>query len=147
MNCKGGIYSLTIGAMAIALLTLMVFSTQAILFEEESEDFLSVMSEVRIIWQNTMLVFDSVVEDSANDIGCGIIQADIESRLDNAINAINNALEPGVQCSYSTVSFSVAGNTVTFEANISCERRLIAGNVKKFTAKYSKNVIFVKNCS
>lgn len=147
MNRRGGIYTLTIGAMAVALLALMVFSTQAILSEEESEDYLGVMSDVKMVWQNTMLVFDSVVEDAAKDIGCGITQADIESYLDNSINAINTALEPGVQCNYSTVSFSVAGNTVTFEANISCERRLIAGNVKKFTARYSKSVIFVKNCS
>jgi len=146
MNCKGGIFAIIIGGMAVALFGLAVFSTQAMLFEEQSDDYIAVMSDVRMVWQNTMLVFDSAVKDAADDIGCGVTQANIESYLNNAINSINNSLTPGVQCNYSTANFSVAANTVTYEANISCERGLIKDGKTDFSASYSRNVIFVKTC-
>lgn len=146
MNCKGSIYSIAIAGMAIVLLGLTIFSAQSILLEEESDDYLTIMGDVRMVWQNQVLLFEDAFEDAAAENGCALTQNTLESNyLDSVISEVNSELEPGVECSYEG-TLSGAG-PLTYEVEIVCEQELIEEGKTQFEAEYSKTLTFTKNCT
>lgn len=155
MNRKGGLFTLAIGAMAIALLAVAVFSAQAMLWEEESEDYLAVMGDVKMAWANTVIVFDAAVGDAAKETGAaacaagGIDDAILNGHLTNAITKINSSFGSATAtspCSYNTVTKSGVG-PVTATMNIKCERTLQKGTETSFKASFEKSVSFTKPCA
>ncbi|MFH1234777.1 MAG: hypothetical protein V1493_04155 [Candidatus Diapherotrites archaeon] len=152
MNRSGGLFTLAIGAMAIALLAVAVFSAQAVLWEEESEDYLAVMGDVKMVWANTVIVFDAAVGDAAKDTATcaasGISKAALDGYLTQAITKINSSFGSTLAtspCSYTSGTPTGAG-TVTVTVNIKCERTLQKGTETKFKAKFEKSVTFQKPC-
>jgi hypothetical protein len=153
MNRKGGLFTLAIGAMAIALLAVAVFSAQAMLWEEESEDYLAVMGDVKMAWANTVLVFDAAVGDAAKDTttcaASGISTAVLDGYLTPAITKINSSFGSTLAtspCSYTNLT--TAGTVpVTVTMTIKCERTLVKGTETQFKAKFEKSVTFQKPCT
>ena len=145
MNKKGGVFSVTIGAMAVALIALTFFSAQSALYEEESEDYLAVIADVKAVWHNTVLVMDDAFAHAATAEGCTLQEFNLEANyLDRAVTSINSALEPGVDCSYSG---TLAGaGPLTYSATVTCERMVEVGGRTKFSAMYEKDVSFSAPC-
>jgi hypothetical protein len=155
MNSKGGLFTLAIGTMAVALLAVAVFSAQAMLREEESEDYLAVMGDVKMAWANTVLVFDAATADAATTAlpGCGLAQGGFGATyLDPAIAKINSA---GVTCDYSFLGFSAtpgAGScTVAATIRITCSKALKKGTgaaeETAFSVSFTKSVAFSKTAT
>ncbi|MCX6801508.1 MAG: hypothetical protein NT067_00185 [Candidatus Diapherotrites archaeon] len=154
MNSKGGLFTLAIGAMAIALLAVAIFSAQAMLWEEESEDYLAVMGDVKMAWANTAVVFDAAIGDAAKDtatcLTSGVSQAILDGYLTPAITKINSSFGSASAtspCSYSNLAITGAGTgAVTATMKIKCERILQKGTETQFKAKFEKSITFTKPC-
>jgi len=147
MNKRGGLYAVTIGLMALSLLAATIFSTQGMIQQEKSEDFIAVMSDVRMTWENTTLVFDDALAGAvANNTCAALDQTTLESKyLTPAINSMNSKLVPGVQCSYANGNL-VIGATADYTADITCSRELLEDGKTVFKAEFTKNVTFSAPC-
>ena len=149
MNCRGGIFAIIIGGMAVALFGLAVFSTQAVLFEEQSDDYIAVMSDVRMVWQNLVLLFDAAFEDAVVTRTCAALdQTTLETGyLNRVLNSVNGGLPPGVgSCSYDITSVLDISDPAVFTAKISCWRNVTVGGTLEFRAEYTKEVTYQKSC-
>ncbi|MEM0360177.1 MAG: hypothetical protein QXK06_02455 [Candidatus Diapherotrites archaeon] len=146
MNKKGGLFALSIGAMAIALLAVAVFSSQSAFWEEESEDYLAVMGDVKMAWANTVVLVDSIIGDVVNDCKCAALtQNHIDSNISNAMNSVFPAGATTIRCQTSGSTFNKAGS-VSYSTTIDCERIFAVGGNTKFKAKITKTVSFSKPC-
>ncbi len=134
--------------MGIAIVALALYSTQSSMAEEESEGYVQVMADVRMGWQNTVLLFDEALRDAVNRETCAVLSAaNFEANyLDNAIGAFNAAQEPGVECGYSITSPLSTTGPATFSASITCSRAVVSGGKTLFSAEYSKEVVFSAPC-
>lgn len=148
VNSRGGVYTVGIAIIAIAVLSLTIFSTQAIMFEEESEDYVAVMSDVRMAWQNTALLFDGAIKDAiSRDTCAGLDESLLNSKyLNPAILSMNYAIKPGVQCTHSTSGFSTAGGSLAVDVEIECSREVLVGTKTKFNAVYKKEITYTEGC-
>jgi len=138
MKEKGGVFSLLVGAMAIAVMALVVFSGQAAVNEEESQSFIEIMGDTRAAYQNVMLVFNEAVQDAASDPAV-TNKAELNIfYLDPAMNAMNDGFGPIIQCSHTTNSF--VGGTANIE--ITCWSIVENSIERRFSSRITKTVSF-----
>jgi len=134
---KGGVFSLLVGAMAIAVMALVVFSGQAAINEEESESFVEIMGDTRAAYQNVVLVFNAAVQEANTAPGTTRDQLN-NNYLTPAIDAMNTGFGPVIQCIHTTNSF--AGGTA--DITILCESIVENSIETRFSASFEKRVVF-----
>jgi len=149
MNRKGGVYTIGIALIAMVLLSLTIFSTEAIMHEEESEDYIAVMSDVRMAWQNTALLLDGAFRDAMQG-ACPGGPADplvMDGYFNSIHAAMNNELDPGVDCQFSAVPGSfIAGDPASYTVDLRCLRFLEIGGERILLVEYGEEITLAESC-
>jgi len=153
MNCKGGMYGVAIGLMAITLLGFSIFSVQGELEEGQTHSYVGVMSDVRMTWQNSVMLLDDAMEDAILDKTCGALNGtDILNNdyLTPTMTEFNAGIDPGPVCTYSSnvgvLQPSVVGGNLQFHLLVECERTIEVDGETLFKARYAKVFKFENTC-